>query len=282
MNAISQYGFNQVGFNNTILCLEFADSPALLSIPPETARFLGYDVAETAGTAEHTKGGVPQRPGRRGDGEEDPTGEDRQAQHRAGPQSPRRGLDHLMTPRVFPFLCVLLVAASTLLPSCVTMKPVKPARELRPVAIGDGKGSARTTVDPGAPAEVELLWDGTASLLVRPKINDIDVGWFVLDTGATGMLISGDGARNAGLLALGTTRLQNGSDTTVQIGGTLRDQMTYPERVSRAWIFDDTFVSVTMLPVEIPRHSLNGSAESRVCGYVTHPLPCEPDLAFVT
>ena len=46
-------------------------------------------------------------------------------------------------------LGILPVALSGLLGSCVTMKPVKPARELRPVAIGDGKGSARTTVDAG-------------------------------------------------------------------------------------------------------------------------------------
>lgn len=119
-----------------------------------------------------------------------------------------------MSARVCTVLCVLLL----LLSSCVTMKPVKPARGLRPVAIGDGRGSASTTVDPGLPPEVELQWDGTGSLLVRPTINDTDVGWFVLDTGASGMLICGEAARKAGLLPLGTTRLQDGSDTTVFLG----------------------------------------------------------------
>jgi len=124
-----------------------------------------------------------------------------------------------MAPRVCPILCAVLVAVTTLLPACVTMKPVKPARELRPVAIGDGKGSARTTVDAGVSPDVEMQWDGgTGALMVRPRINDIDVGWFVLDTGASGMLISGKAADQAGLLPLGTTRLQDGSATTVFIG----------------------------------------------------------------
>jgi len=114
-------------------------------------------------------------------------------------------------------LCIL--ALSSLLGSCVSMKAVKPSRELRPVAIGDGKGSARTTVDAGLSPQVELDWDGgSGALMVRPLINDIDVGWFVLDTGASGMLISGKAAGEAGLLPLGTTRLQNGSATTVFIG----------------------------------------------------------------
>ncbi len=115
-------------------------------------------------------------------------------------------------------LGILPVALSGLLGSCVTMKPVKPARELQPVAIGDGKGSARTTVDAGLSPQVELHWDGRGALMVRPLINEIDVGWFVLDTGASGMLISRKAAGEAGLLGLGTTRLQDGSDTTVFIG----------------------------------------------------------------
>ncbi len=113
---------------------------------------------------------------------------------------------------------VLLFASSALLASCVTMKPVKPAPELRPVAIGDGKGSARTTVDPDMSPEIELQWDGRTAIMVRPRINDADVGWFMMDTGATGMLISGKAAKQAALLPLGTTRLQDGSDTTVFIG----------------------------------------------------------------
>ena len=112
----------------------------------------------------------------------------------------------------------LLVVLAAALGSCVSMRPVKPAPELHPVAIGDGKGSARTTIDPDRPSEVELRWDGQGSLLVRPTINEIDVGWFVLDTGATGMLISGEAARKVGLLPLGTTRLQDGSTTTVFLG----------------------------------------------------------------
>ena len=113
---------------------------------------------------------------------------------------------------------LLPLALWGLLASCVSMKPVRPPSELRPVAIGDGKGSARTTVDPGRSPQVELHWDGRGPLMVRPEINEIDVGWFVLDTGASGMLISGKAADEAGLLAIGTTRLQDGSDTTVFLG----------------------------------------------------------------
>ncbi len=117
---------------------------------------------------------------------------------------------------------LLPLALSGLLASCVSMKPVRPPFELRPVAIGDGKGSARTTVDPDLSEQVELHWGGRGPLMVRPLINEADVGWFVLDTGASGMLISGKAAREAGLLAIGTTRLQNGSATTVFIGESFR------------------------------------------------------------
>ncbi len=125
-----------------------------------------------------------------------------------------------MVDRTVSIVClrVLPVALSGLLASCVTMKPVKPAPELRPVAIGDGKGSARTTIDPDMSPQIELQWDGSTAIMVRPRINDADVGWFMLDTGATGMLISGKAAEAAMLLPLGTTRLQDGSKTTVFIG----------------------------------------------------------------
>ncbi len=119
-----------------------------------------------------------------------------------------------------PLVRVLLpLSLSGLLGSCATLKPTP---ELRPVAIGDGKGSARTTVDPGLPEQVELHWDGRGPLMVRPLINEADVGLFVLDTGASGMLISGKAAGEAGLLAIGTTRLQDGSATTVFIGESFR------------------------------------------------------------
>lgn len=119
-------------------------------------------------------------------------------------------------PGSVPLVRVLLpLSLSGLLCSCATLQPTP---ELRPVAIGDGKGSARTTVDPGLPPQVELHWDGRGPLMVRPLINEADVGLFVLDTGASGMLISGKAADEAGLLAIGTTRLQDGSDTTVFLG----------------------------------------------------------------
>jgi predicted aspartyl protease len=113
------------------------------------------------------------------------------------------------------------LAALGLLASCVVMKPVTPTPDLRPVAIGGPAGSLQTSVDIDASPYAPLTFSGTA-LLVRPLVNGVDVGWFVLDTGATGMVISSAAARKAGLAAIGTTRLQDGSVTTVFRGETFQ------------------------------------------------------------
>jgi hypothetical protein len=120
-----------------------------------------------------------------------------------------------MTLRVLPFVALGLIA------SCVVMTPVTPPPDLEPVTIGGPDGSRETHVESEASPDVELTPGGTA-LLVRPLVNGVDVGWFVLDTGASGMLISSDAAEMAGLSPIGTTRLHDGSVTTVFLGETFQ------------------------------------------------------------
>lgn len=108
-----------------------------------------------------------------------------------------------------------LIALPLVIVSCTVMKPVPPPAGLGPVKIGGGSGSAGAVVDVGLPPDVELRWDGRGSLLVSPTVNGADVGSFVLDTGATGMVVTSGTARRAGLQRVGTTQLQTGAVTTV-------------------------------------------------------------------
>jgi len=108
-----------------------------------------------------------------------------------------------------------------LIASCVVMTPITPPPDLEPVAMSGPAGSGRTLLDAEAPSHVPLTRGGTA-WLVRPSINGTDVGWLVLDTGVAGMLISPAAAEQAGLTPLGTTRLADGSVTTVFLGETLQ------------------------------------------------------------
>ncbi|MHC4083122.1 MAG: retropepsin-like aspartic protease, partial [Planctomycetota bacterium] len=113
------------------------------------------------------------------------------------------------------------LASLGLIASCVVMKPIMPPPDLDPVPMSGPAGSGRTLVDAEAPPHVELTRGGTA-WLVRPVINGTDVGWFVLDAGVTGMLISSAAVEQAGLTAIGTTRLADGSVTTVFLGETFQ------------------------------------------------------------
>jgi hypothetical protein len=116
---------------------------------------------------------------------------------------------------------LLALATLGLSASCVVMNPVTPAPGLEPVAIGGPAGSRQTIIDPHASPYATLTPGGTA-LLVRPLVNGVDVGWLVLDTGASGMLISSGAATAAALSTIGTTRLQDGSVTTVFLGETFQ------------------------------------------------------------
>ncbi|MHC4128365.1 MAG: hypothetical protein ACYTE6_12030 [Planctomycetota bacterium] len=118
-------------------------------------------------------------------------------------------------------LRIATLTSLVLIASCVVMKPVMPPPDLEPVAMSGPAGSGRTLLEAEAPAQVELTRGGTA-WLVRPIINGTDVGWFVLDAGVTGMLISSAAAEQADMAAVGTTRLTDGSVTTVFLGRTFQ------------------------------------------------------------
>ena len=119
-------------------------------------------------------------------------------------------------------LRLCLLALLPLNASCVVMTAVTPPPDLKPVAIGGPEGSTETYVDPDAPSYLGIEEGGNVSLLVRPLVNGIDVGVFVLDTGTTGMTISSGAAEKAGLSPIGTTRLPDGAVTTVFLGETFR------------------------------------------------------------
>jgi hypothetical protein len=108
-----------------------------------------------------------------------------------------------------------------LIASCVVMTPITPPADLEPVAMSGTAGSGETLVDAAEPAHVPITRGGTA-WLVRPLINGTDVGWLVLDTGVAGMLISSAAAEQADMAAIGTTRLADGSVTTVFLGETFQ------------------------------------------------------------
>lgn len=87
----------------------------------------------------------------------------------------------------------LAAAASSLLamglPGCSTAGPPAPgglAHHATPLA---------SWFNTAAPAAVEVH----PPLLVKPLVNGADIGWFFVDTGATGMVISPDSAAVAGL-----------------------------------------------------------------------------------
>jgi hypothetical protein len=118
-------------------------------------------------------------------------------------------------------LRVAAVTALGLVASCVVMTPVTPPPDLEPVTPAGAAAPGQSVLDPDVPPHVQLTRGGSARL-VRPLINGTDVGWFVLDTGVAGMLISSAAAEQAGLPAVGATRLSDGSITTVFGGETFR------------------------------------------------------------
>jgi hypothetical protein len=118
-------------------------------------------------------------------------------------------------------LRIAALASLGMAASCVVMTPITPPPDLEPVAMSAPAGSGRALIEADAPPHVELTPGGTA-WLVRPAVNGTDVGWFVLDAGAAGMLISSAAVEQAGLEAVGTTRLADGSVTTVFLGETFQ------------------------------------------------------------
>ena len=56
-----------------------------------------------------------------------------------------------------------------------------------------------TSFDPSKPAEIEVKETPAGVLLVRPRINHRDVGWFLLDTGTSAMVLDAGAAKELGL-----------------------------------------------------------------------------------
>lgn len=60
-----------------------------------------------------------------------------------------------------------------------------------------------TVFDAGRPARVPSRAAGTGHLLVRPRVNGREAGWFILDTGAGALIVTPSAAEAAGMPALG-------------------------------------------------------------------------------
>ncbi len=107
-----------------------------------------------------------------------------------------------------------LAMACLLLGGCFSMSAVPPAPGLQPLHAPQEHASV--TLDPDADTMVESDWGNKGRfVLVHPLVNGRDVGWFILDSGASGCTITGDAAHSAGLEAIGAARLQGEALTTV-------------------------------------------------------------------
>lgn len=94
------------------------------------------------------------------------------------------------------------------------MSAVPPTADLQPVK--DPTLHERVRFDVRVPALVDSDWGRLGSfILVHPKVNGRDIGWFILDSGASGCTITGDAARRAGAVEIGTTLIQASAATTV-------------------------------------------------------------------
>jgi predicted aspartyl protease len=108
---------------------------------------------------------------------------------------------------------VLLAALVVAVVACAPMRPVAPDSGLAPVAAPADRPAPRFDARRGP--LIEVRWHEGKTPLVHPLLNGQDVGWFVLDTGASGMTITEQAAQEAGLAPIGTTLLQGERLTTV-------------------------------------------------------------------
>jgi hypothetical protein len=103
-------------------------------------------------------------------------------------------------------------SAALALVGCFALRPVPPAPDL--VLVPNAATHASAAFDCDMPNEIPSEW-GThgAFILVHPSINGRDVGWFILDTGASGSTISAGAAAAAGLPAIGKAVLAGPTTT---------------------------------------------------------------------
>lgn len=119
-----------------------------------------------------------------------------------------------MTMNVLRALIAVSVAGPVACLVACAARPTTPSRDARePVAVRIARPAPE--FDSRREAAIEVRWSDGKTPLVRPLVNGHNVGWFVLDTGASGMTITRDAARAAGLAPVGTTLLQGERLTTV-------------------------------------------------------------------
>lgn len=116
-----------------------------------------------------------------------------------------------------------------------------------------GGEPADFTFDPAAPSDVAVRrLNGRRHLLVRPRINGAEVGWFVLDSGAATMCLAKDVADSLGLPVLGRAVVNgwNGpAETAFRQGrtfelGPLRIENTRYLEIPAAFGLDSTSVRI--------------------------------------
>jgi hypothetical protein len=101
------------------------------------------------------------------------------------------------------------------------MDVVPPEPGLRPLDHPEAHQGQR--FEPGIDPEVDSDWgDRGEFILVKALVNGRDVGWFIFDTGASGCVITPEGARGAGLVGVGRTAMADGRETTVYRSAELR------------------------------------------------------------
>jgi hypothetical protein len=125
--------------------------------------------------------------------------------------------------------CVLSGSLLIVTLSCATTRPKD---RVGPVAAASA-GPASALFLTNTPAAVHLDWHPDEAPLMYPRINGVEVGPVVLDTGTTGMLITDELVKQANLKPVGTTRLQDGARSTVyrsesfQLGPLILSGTTY-------------------------------------------------------
>ncbi len=105
-----------------------------------------------------------------------------------------------------------LVAASAAVGGCFSLSAVPPADGLP--AMDEAGMRCTTSFLASAGPEVESEWKEKA-ILIHPLLDGHDVGWFILDTGASGWTITSKAAKEAGLPAVGWSGMQGRDRTTV-------------------------------------------------------------------
>jgi hypothetical protein len=119
------------------------------------------------------------------------------------------------------FNAIVCLIAFIAIAACTPLKPIPPSDDLpRLSELGQRDSRPHSEFDATHSPAVPLRRTEN-NLLVRPFINGKDLGWFILDTGASGMTITSRAAKRAGLIAIASTSIQGQLPTTVYQGQTL-------------------------------------------------------------